>query len=195
MLPHQEVLDFVQLELCISLYRFNHKSRRGFSSVLQQSDFWNSLLIMLFFQYLTKAFTTWSVGFFPYFEVYTAVATGIALRLDPISSVIWSVFGNFTPIPLFLWGYGYLKKIPQIRAWISKLEKRGGKRVKHAFDRYGVWFLVLMTSIIGSWTIAVVTPLMGVQPKRIMFFSFVGIALYAVATAVAITSGMTWFEQ
>lgn len=150
---------------------------------------------MLIFQYLTKAFTTWSVGFFPYFEVYTAVATGMALKLDPFSSVFWSVFGNFTPIPLSLYGYKFLKRIPQIRSWTAKIEKRGGQKVKSAFERYGPWFLILMTSIIGSWTVAIVAPLLGIQPRRVMLFAFIGILLYAIATVMTIIFGLTWFEK
>ncbi|WP_414582553.1 hypothetical protein [Scytonema sp. PCC 10023] len=28
------------------------------------------------------------------------------MKLDAVSSVVWAVFGNFTPIPLLLWGCG-----------------------------------------------------------------------------------------
>jgi uncharacterized membrane protein len=150
---------------------------------------------MLIIQYLTKALTTWSVGFFPYFEVYAAVAAGMALKLDPVSSVVWGVLGNFTPIPLLLWSYRRLMQIPQLRDWLSKIERRGGQKVKRAFDRYGAWFLILMTPILGSWTIAVVAPIIGIQPKRILLFSFMGITLYGVVTAVSIASGISWFTQ
>jgi uncharacterized membrane protein len=150
---------------------------------------------MLIVQYLTKALPTWSVGFFPYFEVYAAVAAGMALKLDPVSSVVWAVLGNFTPIPLLLWSYRRLMQIPQLRDWLSKIERRGGQKVKRAFDRYGAWFLILMTPILGSWTIAVVAPIIGIQPKRILLFSFMGITLYGVVTAVAIASGVNWFTQ
>jgi uncharacterized membrane protein len=150
---------------------------------------------MLIFQYVTKALTTWSIGFFPYLEVYAAVAAGIAMKLDPVSSVVWGVFGNFTPIPLLLWAYRHLMRIPQLRAWLARLERRSGRRVKRAFDRYGDWFLLFMTPILGSWTIAVVAPITGIRPRRVLLFSFMGIALYGVVTAVAITSGMNWFAH
>ena len=150
---------------------------------------------MLMAQYMTKALTTWSVGFFPYFEVYAAVAAGMAMKLDPLSSVVWGVFGNFTPIPLLLWGYSRGMRIPQLRAWLSQLERRGGQRVKRAFDRYGAWFLILMTPILGSWTIALVAPIIGIHPRRILLFSFIGITLYGVVTAVAIASGVSWFTH
>jgi uncharacterized membrane protein len=148
---------------------------------------------MLIIQYLAKALTVWWIGFFPYFEVYAAVATGMAMGLDIISSVVWGVFGNFTPIPLLLWGYTRLLRIPQLRAWLLRLERRSGKKVKRAFDRYGAWFLIFMTPILGSWTIAVVAPMTGIHPKRILLFSLVGITLYGIATAMAIAFGMNWF--
>lgn len=150
---------------------------------------------MLTIQYLTKALTVWGIGFFPYFEVYAAVAAGMAMGLDALSSVVWGVLGNFTPIPLLLWGYSRLMRIPQLRAWLSRLEQRGGRKVKNAFDRYGAWFLILMTPILGSWTIAVVGPITGIHPKRILLFSLIGITLYGVATAGAIASGMNWFSD
>jgi uncharacterized membrane protein len=150
---------------------------------------------MLIAQYITKALATWLVGFFPYLEVHAAVAAGMAMKLDPVSSVVWGVFGNFTPIPLLLWGYSHLMRIPQLRTWLLRMEQRGGQRVKHAFDRYGDWFLILMTPILGSWTIAVVAPITGIRPRRILLFSFLGIMLHGVVTAVAITSGMNWFRH
>lgn len=150
---------------------------------------------MLIAQYITKALTTWSIGFFPYAEVYAAVAAGMAMKLDAVSSVVWAVFGNFTPIPLLLWGYSRLMRIPQLRAWLVQIEKRGGQRVKRAFDRYGTWFLIPLTPILGSWTIAVVAPIIGIYPRRILLFSFIGITLYGVLTAEAIASGVNWFAH
>jgi uncharacterized membrane protein len=165
------------------------------SCKLPQFTCLNPILIMLIAQYITKALATWSIGFFPYFEVYAAVAAGMAMKLDPVSSVVWGVFGNFTPIPLLLWGYSHLMRISQLRAWLLRMEKQGGQRVKHAFNRYGAWFLILMTPILGSWTIAVVAPIIGIHPRRILLFSFIGITLYGVVTAVAIASGMNWFTH
>ena len=150
---------------------------------------------MLIAQYMTKALTTWSIGFFPYFEVYAAVAAGMAMKLDVVSSVVWAVFGNFTPIPLLLWSYSHLTRIPQIRAWLLRMEKRGGQKVKRAFARYGAWFLILMTPIVGSWTIAVVTPIIGIDPKRILLFSFISITFYGAVTAVAISNGISWLTH
>lgn len=150
---------------------------------------------MLIVQYLTKALTVWWIGFFPYFEVYTAVAAGMAMGLDAISSVAWGVFGNFMPIPLLLWGYSRLLQIPPLRAWLLRLERRSSKKVKHAFDRYGAWFLIFMTPILGSWTIAVVAPMTGIDPRRILLFSLAGITLYGIGTAVAIAFGINWFTH
>jgi uncharacterized membrane protein len=144
--------------------------------------------------YMTKALTTWSIGFFPYFEVYAAVAAGIAMKLDVVSSVVWAVFGNYTPIPLLLWGYCRLMQIPQLRVWLSKIEKRSGKKVKRAFDRYGGWFLILMTPILGSWTIAIVAPIIGIYPQKILLFSFIGITIYGLITAVIIVYGVNLFN-
>ncbi|MDX2243710.1 MAG: hypothetical protein NW224_23765 [Leptolyngbyaceae cyanobacterium bins.302] len=52
-----------------------------------------------------------------------------------------------------------------------------------------------MTPILGSWTIAVVAPITGIHPKRILLFSFISITLYGVITALAIASGMNWLSD
>jgi uncharacterized membrane protein len=119
----------------------------------------------------------------------------MAMGLDGVSAVMWAVFGNFMPIPLLLLCYRQLTKVPRIRFWLERLERRGARKVKRAFDRYGVWFLVLMTPILGSWTIAVVAPIAGIHPQRTLVFSFVGILLYAIATAVLVASGINWFNH
>jgi uncharacterized membrane protein len=150
---------------------------------------------MLIAEYITKSLTVWWIGFFPYLEVYTAVAAGMMMKLDVVSSILWGVFGNFTPIPLLLWGYARLMRIPRLRSWLIRLEKRGGRKVERAFDRYGVWVLILMTPILGSWTIAVVAPITGIRPQRILLFSLIGIILYGVATGVAISIGGNWLTQ
>ncbi|UAJ74560.1 small multi-drug export protein (plasmid) [Synechocystis sp. PCC 7339] len=149
---------------------------------------------MLTTEYVTKALTTWSVGFFPYTEVYAAVAAGMSLGLDAVSVVFWGVLGNFAPIPLLLWGYDRLMQIPQLRAWLLRLEKRGGQRVSRALNRYGVWFLIPMTPLLGSWTVAIVGPFTSIPPRQLLVFSLLGITLYGVATAIAITTGMSWFS-
>ncbi|MBE9157068.1 small multi-drug export protein [Nodosilinea sp. LEGE 06152] len=145
-------------------------------------------------EYVTKALTTWSVGFFPYAEVYVAVPAGMALGLDAVSAVFWGVLGSFVPIPLLLWGYDRLMQIPQLRVWLLRLEKRGGQRVRQVLSRHGAWFLIPMTPLLGSWTVAIVGPLTGIAPRQILVFSLIGITLYGVATAIAITTGMSWFS-
>ncbi|MBD2261201.1 small multi-drug export protein [Pseudanabaena sp. FACHB-2040] len=152
------------------------------------------IITMPAIEYVTKALTTWSVGFSPYAEVYAAVAAGMALGLDAVSAVFWGVLGNFVPIPLLLWGYDRLMQVPQLRAWLSRLQKRGGQRVREPFKRYGAWFLIPMTPLLGSWTVAIVGPLTGIAPRQLLVFSLVSITLYGVATAIAITTGISWFS-
>jgi hypothetical protein len=59
----------------------------------------------------------------------------------------------------------------------------------------GAWFLILMTPILGSWTIAVIAPIIGIPARQILLFSLISITLYAVVMAVAIVSGMNWFTH
>ncbi|MBE9110020.1 small multi-drug export protein [Nodosilinea sp. LEGE 07298] len=118
----------------------------------------------------------------------------MALGLDAVSAVFWGVLGNFAPIPLLLWGYDRLMQIPQLRASLLRLEKRGGQRVREVLIRYGAWFLILMTPLLGNWTVAIVGPFTGILPRQLLVFSLLGITLYGVATAAAITTSMDWFS-
>ena len=143
-------------------------------------------------EYTSKAATTWFLGFFPYVEIYVAVPSGILLGLDYISAVFWSVLGNFTPIPLLLFFYQEISRIPWFKRQIENLSKRGGKRIKRSMDRYGIGFILILTPIFGSWLIAIVVPATGMNPVKLMFSSFFSITFYAVLIAIAIYFGISW---
>jgi uncharacterized membrane protein len=150
---------------------------------------------MLVAEYIAKALTVWWLGFLPMFEVYVAVATGLAMELDVVSAVVWGGLGNFTPIPLLLFGYGHLMQIPQFRAGLLRLKRRGGRKVERAFSRHGAWFLIPMTPILGSWAIALFAPVTGLRPRQVLLLPFISIMLCGIVTAVAIVTGVNWFTH
>lgn len=70
---------------------------------------------------ITKAAAAWFMGFFPYFEIYVAVPAAIALGLDYVSAVAWSVFGNYTPVLLIHFLYKQMIKNERINRWFENL--------------------------------------------------------------------------
>ncbi|NBD17321.1 MAG: hypothetical protein GVY04_14630 [Cyanobacteria bacterium] len=58
--------------------------------------------------YFAQSLTVFFMGFFPYAEIYLAIPAGLALGLDPVSTVAFGVMGNFAPIPFIHYSYEQL---------------------------------------------------------------------------------------
>jgi uncharacterized membrane protein len=65
-------------------------------------------------EYLAKAWAVFLIGFMPVAEIYVAVPAGMAMGLDPISAVTWSVAGNWAPIPLLHLLYDQMRMVPRL---------------------------------------------------------------------------------
>lgn len=141
---------------------------------------------MSLWDYLRRAASAWFMGFFPLFEIYLAVPAAIALGLDYVSAVVWSVLGNFSAVPLIVFFHGQLMRIESLRRW---LEQRRSPRWQRAMDRYGAWFVLLMTPVLGVWAMAAMAQAAGMKRARLLSASLVSIALYATVLAVGIALG------
>jgi len=131
--------------------------------------------------------SAWFIGFFPFFEIYVAVPAAIALGLDYVSAVAWSVFGNFSVVPLVIFFYDGLKRFTPLRRW---LEPRPAERWQRAMDRYGAWFALLMTPVLGVWAMRAMAIAAGIRRSIILIASFLSITLYAVVVALGIDTLM-----
>ena len=140
--------------------------------------------------YLAKASGAWFMGFFPLFEIYVAVPTAIALQLDYVSAVLWSVFGNFTVVPLLIFFSAQLRRIEVVDRWMSR---RDTGRWAGPFERYGSLFVLLMTPILGVWFMTPLAQAVGMKPARLMVSALLSILLYAVVIASSIALGLNWF--
>lgn len=143
-------------------------------------------------EYIARAATAWFLGFFPFFEIYVAVPAAIALGLDYLSAVVWSVLGNFTPVLLIVFAYEQLMRANAVRAW---LETRRSARFEGLINRYGTPFILLITPWIGVWVVAATARLLGMDRRALLLYSFISIALYAVAIAVAVAVGIDLFAE
>ncbi|MBA2663218.1 MAG: small multi-drug export protein [Bradymonadaceae bacterium] len=138
-------------------------------------------------EYLAKALATWLIAFFPLAEIYVAVPSAMAMGLDPLSAVAWSVFGNYVPVFVVYVAYSQILRIPRFGPW---LERRASATVRDRLDRHGFWFVVLITPWIGVWIVALVVRLFGMDARRFFLSSFISIALYAIVIAAAISLGL-----
>lgn len=142
--------------------------------------------------YISKAAAAWFMGFFPFFEIYVAVPAAIALGLDYVSAVVWSVLGNFTPVILIAFAYDQLTRQPQVAAWLAK---RQSARVERLTNRYGSWLLLFITPWLGVWLVAASARALGMNRGALLGYSFASIAVHAVLIAVAVALGIEAFAR
>lgn len=71
--------------------------------------------------YAWRAATAWFLGFAPVTEIYVAVPAALAMGLDPVSVVAWTVAGNYAPVPLVHLLYERLVGMPRVRGWFERL--------------------------------------------------------------------------
>ena len=136
-------------------------------------------------EYIAKAFAAWFIGFFPYFEIYVAVPVAIAMGLDYFSAVTWSVFGNYTPVILIHFFYEQIIKSERINRWFGKLTS---EKFKQKVDKYGSWFVLIITPWIGIWVMVVTMKVFKMDDKKLILYSFISITAYAVVIAVLIAT-------
>jgi uncharacterized membrane protein len=138
-------------------------------------------------EYLVKGLATLFIGFFPLAEIYVAVPGGIAMGLSAISAVVWSVIGNYLPVPIIHVFYDKLIRIPKLGPWLLR---RATPQVKATLDRHGSWFVFVVTPWIGVWIVAAVAKVFGMDKQRIFLVTFLSISAYAVACAALVVAGV-----
>jgi uncharacterized membrane protein len=139
------------------------------------------------FEYIAQAATVWFLGFFPLFEIYVAIPAGVALGLDPVSNVVWSVFGNYTPILLIHAGYEQLRRIGRVRGWLERLSS---ERFRRWLDRWGVWCVLIVTPWTGVWVMAATMKSLGMDSSRFLVYSFISVLVYAIVIVTLIELGI-----
>jgi Na+-translocating ferredoxin:NAD+ oxidoreductase RnfA subunit len=142
--------------------------------------------------YFAKAASAWFLGFFPFLEIYLAVPAALAMGLDTLSAIVWPALGNYAPVPLIVFFYAQLRKLPRVGPW---LERRASSRAKRLLDWHGVWFILLATPWIGVWAVAATVQALGMDRNKLLVYSLVSIVLYATMLALLIQLGIDWLRS
>jgi|GEM_PF-693248 len=136
-------------------------------------------------EYVRDAAVTWFIGFFPMFEIYVAVPAGLAMGLGPGSAAFWSIFGNYTPVLLIEYGYSRVLRVERVRSW---LESKRSERLERMINRYGPWFVLVITPWIGVWVVAATAKALGMERRGLLAYSFASILAYGLAIAYGAAS-------
>lgn len=142
-------------------------------------------------EYLLKAGSAWFVGFFPLAEIYIAVPSAVALGLDDVSVILWTVLGNFTPALLINFLYQQIMRIPRVASWLKRLIS---DKVQAQINRFGMWFVLLATPWTGIWAMAVAAKILRIRTGQFLLAAFVSILVYAVVILVLIRAGVATFD-
>lgn len=137
-------------------------------------------------EYFAKAFGTWFMGFFPLTEIYFAVPAGLATGLDELSVIFWAVLGNIVPIVLIHYGFDSFIRPSRFGQWLERSVSDG---VKAKIQKYGVFFVLVITPWVGVWLMAVTVKLMGMSYRRFAPAALVSITVYAIAITWMIRTG------
>lgn len=138
--------------------------------------------------YLGRALGAWFIGFFPLAEIYVAIPAALATGLDNVSTVFWSVFGNFTPVLVVHLFYDQLMRVERVRNWLSR---RVSDKLRDRLNRYGTPFVLLVTPWTGVWVMAVTVKVLGMSSRKFIPAALVSITVYAIALVVLIRLGVT----
>lgn len=136
--------------------------------------------------YMLLAFGAWFAGFFPLLEIVAAVPLALAAGLDTLSAVFWTVFGNFTPILLIDLFYVQMRRSERVKRWLDGLVS---EKAQARLNRYGVWFILVATPIVGVWAMGVAGKLLKIERTKLFTATFVSIFVYALILAALIQWG------
>ncbi len=139
-------------------------------------------------EYISKALGAWFLGFFPLAEIYIAVPAAVATGLDDLSVLVWTIFGNFTPVLLVTALYTQLIRIPRVRVWFEWLIN---EKAQERINKYGVWFVLLMTPTLGVWAMSVTAKVLRMNTTRYVAAAFISITVWAVVILIALRAGIS----
>jgi uncharacterized membrane protein len=145
-------------------------------------------VILEIIKYIGAAFSTWFVGFFPYFEIYIAVPAGFAAGLNWFDAFFWASLGNWMVIPFVDICYEWLMRFK----FMNKIaEKSLNGKWQDRIEKYGSWFILLLTPLAGVWTIAVIAKVLKFNRAKLLIYSAISVWVTGLIIAILIINGIT----
>lgn len=139
-------------------------------------------------KYIGAAFSTWFVGFFPYFEIYIAVPAGFAAGLNWFDAFFWASLGNWMVIPFVDICYEWLMRFK----FMNKIaEKSLNGKWQDRIEKHGSWFILLLTPLAGVWTIAVIAKALKFNRAKLLIYSATSVWVTGLIIAILIINGIT----
>jgi uncharacterized membrane protein len=144
-------------------------------------------LILEIIKYIGAAFSTWFVGFFPYFEIYIAVPAGFAAGLNWFDAFFWASLGNWMVIPFVDICYEWLMKFK----FMKKItEKSLNGKWQDRIEKHGAWFILLLTPLAGVWTIVVIAKALKFNRAKLLIYSATSVWVTGLIIAILIINGI-----
>lgn len=113
----------------------------------------------------------------PVGELLIAYPLGIALGLDPLTSIIVSFFFNLIPIPFLLIFFNSLfRKFPRFSKWLINRGKFYEKYLKNI----GLIIFLILTPILGVYATSFFMKLINLSNKISFLIQFLSLLIYSI---------------
>lgn len=125
-------------------------------------------------------------AFLPTSELFVAVPAGYALGLDAASVYAATVLGNFLPVLLLSVLYDRLSRVRRLERLFARLDS---PKARHRVNRYGLWFVLAATPLVGAWAMTVSARLLGMGTRRVCAAAFSSLCAYALVVVMVVFCG------
>ncbi|MBI1742866.1 small multi-drug export protein [Candidatus Acetothermia bacterium] len=123
-------------------------------------------------------------------------------EMDPASAYIWSVLGNFLPVPFLLAGLGWFINFLSRWNWVKRAMHwwfdRTQRRKRALIERWGALGLVIFVAVplpfTGPWSGALVAYLFGIPFKYALPLIGLGILIYGFLVLGVSLGVIHWFK-
>ena len=127
-------------------------------------------------KYIGAAFSTWFIGFFPYFEIYIAIPAGFAAGRN------WMVIPFVDICYEWLMKFNFMKKI---------MEKSLNGKWENRIEKHGAWVILLLTPLAGVWTIGVIAKALKFNRAKLWIYSATSVGITGLIITILIINGIT----
>jgi len=123
--------------------------------------------------------------------IYIAIPVGFFLKLDPYSIAFFSIIGTYLPIPIIILLFDHLYSYPSVKKILLRFYS---ERTTKVLDNHGMWFLLLVSPLLGAWTVSVSGRLLHMDSRRLALSTLAGMILYGIGLTLLIRFGLCYLQ-